>query len=51
MHVKGFIEILENMYGDDKFMDEDILETLHEKLFQEKEIQTSCYDIQENFQQ
>ena len=25
MHVKGFIEDLENMYGDDEFMDEDIL--------------------------
>ena len=47
MHVKGFIEDLENMYGDDEFMDEDILEILHENLFQ-KERQTSVHDIQEN---
>ena len=28
MHVKGFIEDLENMYGSDAFMDEELLEIL-----------------------
>ena len=51
MHVKGVIENLENMYGDDEFMDEDILEILYENPFQKKEIQNSCLDIQENYQQ
>ena len=36
MHVKGFIEDLENLYGDDEFMDEHILENLHENPFQKK---------------
>ena len=36
MHVKGFIEDLENMYHDDEFMDEEILEILDENSFQEK---------------
>ena len=36
MHVKGFIEDLENMYGDQDFMDEEFLEILHENPFQKK---------------
>ena len=51
MYVKGFIEDLKNMYGDDEFMDEEILEILHENSFQKKGIQTSFHDIQENSQQ
>ena len=50
-HVKVFIEDLEKMYGDDEFMDEDILEILHDNSFQGKEIQIDCIDIQENLQQ
>ena len=37
MHVKGFIEDLEKMYGDHEFMDEEILEILHEYSFQKKQ--------------
>ena len=48
MHDKGFIENLKDMYGDYQFMDEEILEILHEYSFQKKERQTSCHDIQEN---
>ena len=51
MHVKGFIEDLENMYGSDEFMDEELLEILQAIPFQKKEIQTSFLDIQENSQQ
>ena len=36
MHVNKFIEDLENMYGDDEFMDEEILEILHENSFLKK---------------
>ena len=36
MHVKGFIEYLENMYGNYEFMDEEMLEILHENPFQKK---------------
>ena len=36
---KVFIEQLKNMYGEEEFMDEEILEILHEKSFQKKEIQ------------
>ena len=50
-HVKVFIEDLEKMYGDDEFMDEDILEMLQENPFQKKEIRTSCPNIQGNSQQ
>ena len=50
MYVKGFIENLENMYGNDDFMDIDLLEMLQENQLQKKEIQTNCYDIQENSQ-
>ena len=28
MHVKGFIQNLDNVYGDDKFMDEELLDIL-----------------------
>ena len=51
MHVKCFIEKLENMFGSDEFMDEEMLEILQEIPFQEKEIQTSFLDIHENSQQ
>ena len=46
MHDKGFIENLNNMYGEEEFLDEEILEILHEYSFQ-KERQTNCHDIQE----
>ena len=36
MHDKGFIENLKDMYGDDQFMDEDILQILNEYSFQKK---------------
>ena len=36
MHVKGFIEDLENMYGNDEFMDEELLEMLQENPLQKK---------------
>ena len=49
MHVKGFIEDLENMYNDDEFMDEEILDILHENSFHEKEIQNDYHDIHKNF--
>ena len=39
------------MYGDDEFMDEELIEILHEIPFHKKEIQTSCLDIPENSQQ
>ena len=51
MHVKSFIENLENLYGNDEFMDEELLEMIQENPLQEKEIQTNFYDIQENSQQ
>ena len=50
MHVKSFIENLENLYGNDEFMHEELLEMLQENPLQEKEIQTSCLHIQENSQ-
>ena len=50
MDVKGFIENLENLYGNDEFMDEELLEMLQENPLQKK-IQTSCLEIQENSQQ
>ena len=46
-HEKGFIENLKDIYSDDQYMDEEILEILHEYSFQ-KERQTNCHDIQEN---
>ena len=48
MHVKGFIENLENMYGDDQFMDEELLEFLEENPFHKKEVQENFHNIQEN---
>ena len=30
MHDKGFIEQLKNMYGEEEFLDEELLEILHE---------------------
>ena len=36
MHVKGFIDNLENLYSDDELVDEEILEILYEKPFQKK---------------
>ena len=51
MHDKGFIENLKDIYGDYQFMDEEILEILHEYSFQQKERQTNCHDMQENSQQ
>ena len=50
MDIEGFIENLENLYGNDEFMDEDLLEMLQENPLQKKEIPTSCPDIQENSQ-
>ena len=50
MHVKSFIENLEILYGDDDFMDEDLLYILQE-YFAQRERQTNCPDIQENPQQ
>ena len=50
MHVKGFIENLENLYGNDEFMDEELLEMLQENPLQKKEIQTSYLNIQDNSQ-
>ena len=47
MHDKVFIENLKYIYSDDQYMDEDILEILHEYL-DKKEIQTNFHDIQEN---
>ena len=38
MHVKGFIEDLENMYGNDEFMDEELLQILHDNPLQKNEI-------------
>ena len=49
-HDKEFIENLKDIYGDDQYMDEDILEILHEYL-DKKEIQTNFHDMQENSQQ
>ena len=34
MHVKGFIEDLENVYGNEEFMDEELLEMLQENPIQ-----------------
>ena len=48
-HDKGFLENLKNMYGEEEFMDDELLEILHEYSFK-KEIQTSCHDSQENSQ-
>ena len=36
MHVKGFIHDLENMYGDDQFMDEELLDILKYNSFHKK---------------
>ena len=47
MHDKGFIEQLKNMYGEEDFMDDELLEILHEYSYK-KEIQTNFHDIQEN---
>ena len=46
-HDKGFVENLKDIYGDDKYMDEQILEILHEYSFK-KQRRTNCHDIQEN---
>ena len=45
-HDKEFIEHLKYIYSDDQYMDEDILEILHEYSSQ-KEIQTCFHDMQE----
>ena len=47
MHDKGFIEQLKNMYGEEEFMDDELLEILHE-YSSIKERQTNFHDIQEN---
>ena len=50
IHVKGFIHDLENMYGDDQFMDEEILEILKENSFHKKEVHRKIHEIQEKSQ-
>ena len=44
---------MENIYGDEEFMDEEILESLCESSFQHQEHKSeiSCHDKQENFHQ
>ena len=43
-HVNSFIENLENFYGDDEFMDDEIMEALYENPFQQhKEILEDTY--------
>jgi len=52
-HFDNFIEDFESFYKDDQFMDDEIIEAIHESPFnhQEEELQTSCHHIRENFQQ
>ena len=38
MYVKGFIENLENMYGDDQFMNEELLDILKDNSFKKKDV-------------
>jgi hypothetical protein len=52
-YVESFILNMENLYGDEEFMDEEILEALCESAFQhhEHKSETSCHDKQENLHQ
>jgi hypothetical protein len=46
-HVESFIQHLERFYEDEEFMDEEILEALHEKPFQHQEVmlESNCQDV------
>ena len=47
-HVNSFIENLENFYGDDEFMDDEIMEALYENPFQQhREILEDTYQDQQ----
>jgi len=48
-HVDSFIENLENVYGDDEFMDDEIMEALYENPFQQhkESLEDTCQDAQE----
>ena len=47
-HVDSFIENIENFYGDDEFMDDEIMEALYENLFQQhREILEDTYQDQQ----
>lgn len=52
-YVEIFIQHMENLYDDEEFMNEEILEAFYENSFQhQKEIEENNYhDIQVNFQQ
>ena len=48
-HDREFIENVKDECGDDQYLDEEVLEVLHEYSAQ-KERQTDCHNIQENSQ-
>jgi len=52
-HFKNFIQNLENVYEDDVFMDDEIIEAFHENPFHYhgEKVEYNCHDIQQNFQQ
>jgi hypothetical protein len=52
-YVESFIWHMKNIYGDEEFMDEEILEALCESSFQhhEQKSETRCHDKQENLHQ
>jgi hypothetical protein len=52
-HFESFIQFMEDVYDDDVFMDDEIIESLHKNHFhhQVKNVETSCHDTQENSQQ
>ena len=50
-HSTSFIQYLEDCYDDDEFMDEEILEALHNNTFQQLEERITSHDMQHRNQQ
>jgi hypothetical protein len=52
-HFESFIQNLENVYGDEEFMDKEIIEAIYENPFQHQgeKIEDSCHYIQQDLQQ
>ena len=52
-HVNSFIENIENFYGDDEFMDDEIMEALYENPFQQhkENLEDTFQDAPESLQQ
>lgn len=50
-HFEIFIQYLVGYYEDDQFMDDKIIEAIHERPFNHEEVEeVGCYDTQEKFQ-